>query len=238
MGLIGIYDDVEKGCPTYTVESLHFNFWILPKSKFDNIRRFFSEPKFEFFKYYIDIGVRVNVTSGTLSTIDMHLPCSSPGDMDYLDLHEEILNEKINDLIFGIKVNSNNNKISYTRKYIKIEDEIHTINKISDVDKKDQRFRISLNSNVEISNKPKSIYLRFRYLCSVPSDILISKGWGFAKKGFVADLRLEDVRETIDFDQINQSHNMKDITEFNAFLFIRQTLLDSLRAPILGMHEC
>lgn len=62
-------------------------------------------------------------------------------------------------------------------------------------------------------------YVRFRFRIRNPSNIWLSKGWGLAKRGAIADLRVADVRESLVLgDGRKEANYIKDIGQ--VFLFV------------------
>lgn len=217
MGVVGVYQASELSNQTdvsFEVLALHFNLWILPRKTLRAITNF------RFFKNFIDVGLRITVKSGRFSSLDLHLP-GIEGEagqaVDFFDLEEAVLNETVNDLIFGRPVRSVNGRIEYSRGGSDISERVVGIKSIKIIEA-GQRFRIEMRSPVDGGNGEEHIYIRFRYECRHAEDIIISKGWGFAKKGSVVDVRLNDTRETLWFKPGNKPENMVIPKEFNAFV--------------------
>eukprot|EP01093_Parvamoeba_rugata_P006000 TRINITY_DN1913_c0_g2_i4.p1 TRINITY_DN1913_c0_g2~~TRINITY_DN1913_c0_g2_i4.p1 ORF type:complete len:343 (+),score=8.07 TRINITY_DN1913_c0_g2_i4:299-1327(+) len=242
MALVGVYASTVSldYYPNFEVETLHFNLWIIPQ-KFRHVifrrhtgRSLVSLFIPRFFRNYIDIGLRIKVVpGGELSHIEMHLPAvNEKEDLSFHDLSEVVLNDRINDLLFGRKVNVDvdNGVIEYSRDGVKIIDKVIGVSNIVNL-KNNGRYRIDFEKPLQASFDKEFYYVRFRYECRNSDEILNEKGWGFAKLGFVVDLRLNDIRETVEFNEINQSHNMKDVKEFNAFIIHPTNFMRSAQSP-------
>lgn len=224
MALIGIYENETKdGSADFSVSALHFNLWIMPNNLWNAIKQSVSEKSVCFHRYYIDVGVRISVKKGTLKEIDIHLPASEILDSTFCDLEGCVLDEATNDLIFGRPVESKNNSIKFEREGNTIHDSIHAIRSICEVKnengpKRTNRFRLTFKSPINVEGESSTVYLRFRYEARSQNDVVSSKGWGFAKQGLIFDLRINDIREAIDYNAGNQPSQMKPGDEANIFL--------------------
>jgi hypothetical protein len=134
-----------------------------------------------FYKYFADVGLRLEVKEETVTEIGLHLPAVGLLTSSFFDLEEKVLDEDTNDLIFGRKVESRNNAISFSRGDEKICDAVHGIAKIVETDHPD-RFRAVLKSAITGNGKPTTAYVRFRYQIPQKNDIISPIGWGFAKR--------------------------------------------------------
>ncbi|WP_417824576.1 hypothetical protein [Thalassospira lucentensis] len=242
MSLIGVYSsrDFSDENSYFEVEALHFNLWIIPQRKRDVIFNChngkplwsFIFPRFS--RNYIDVGLRIKVIpGGGLNWVDLHLPATnSNGDLNFFDLSEVVLDDRMNDLLFGRKVDVDKEKrtISYYRDGKSVQDEVVKVQKITDL-KSNGRFRVEFAEPLKAQYSESYFYIRFRYECQNSDEILNKKGWGFAKAGFVIDVRLNDIRETVDFAEMNQSYNMKDVKEFNAFVVHPTNYMRSAQSP-------
>jgi hypothetical protein len=232
MGLIGVYEN-SSGSPDvdFEIEALHFNFWIVPQKLKTMCASPFRLSLPKFYRYYIDIGARITVRRGELNCLDMHLPCLSGGKVLFHDLEQVVLDETINDLLFGRPVDSRNNCLKYTRDGVEVNDSVHGIKSVEGINGKTERCTVKFKSPINATQEIQTAYFRFRYECVTEADIFIRKGWAFAKKGFLVDLRLNDVRETVAFSEINKSHHMKEVKEFNSFIVHPASFLRVMQSP-------
>jgi hypothetical protein len=214
----------KKPATLVEIHALHFNFWMIPQGWIKSAVSIFK-CEFKTTHFHIDIGIRLTVKSGAIDSIKMILPCID-AKTAYTDLSEIVLDEKINDLIFGRPVKSNTNTISYVRNGQDIVDNVIKTT-VKTNDDKQNIAEIRFTSPVNATKNEVSIYIRFRYTCNNVDTLFISKGWGLAKKGYVFDLRINDVRETIE-RHLDPTRKLLDVKEVNAFLihpinYMRQT---------------
>jgi hypothetical protein len=232
MALIGIYEDItdESESTDFLVESLHFNLWILPLGAAISTIWKNRSP----YAYFVDIGLRLKLRSGSkVSKIDMYLPGKPDIEKSFVDLHDIVLNEKVNDLIFGTEVTSRNHSIKYTRNGVEIHDDVCKISSLKRIGAPNSgRHQLTLTSAAFADTDDKTLYMRFRYRCADASDLLISKGWGFAKRGFIIDLRVNDIRESINFYKENSPTRMRKVGELNAFVVCSTLYLPLLDSPM------
>ena len=218
MAVLGLYQETQnhpQDC-SYEVEALHFNIWMLAPS-FWSLSTLKTFRKCGAYSYYIDVGLRLTFSSGSISSLDLCLP-GVPAD-NFLDLYDEVLNEKINDLIFGTAVESKNGNIEYDRDGKRVVETVQKIKSFELIDDgPEQRYRVHFSSAIKVDHSDDAYYLRFRYRCQKPNEIVFSKGWGFAKQGYLIDFGVNDVRETINLPERNMSSQMKPIKEFNGFI--------------------
>lgn len=229
MALIGVFKKEElKGA--LCLRAVHFNLWVLPKT----IRGVLSDAlcfrDFGFYRYFSDVGLRLEVRGAAVSEIELHLPASTYVAQSAFDLEAVVLDEDTNDLVFGRKVQSNNNAISYTRRGIEIRDTVHGISTLCATDSPN-RFRIVLKSAITSTTEPATAYIRFRYPLPQKNELISSIGWGFAKKGFTFDARLNDFREVVEYRGKNETQTMMSGDEANIFIIHPATYSITLQSP-------
>lgn len=216
MALLGIYkDEADRGFSG--LKAVHFNLWILEKRIPEVLWDAVLLKGVNFYKYFADVGLRLEANEETVTEIDLHLPAAGLLTSSFFDLEEKVLDENTNDLIFGRKVESRNNTISFSRGGEEICDTVHGISKIVKT-QNPNRFQAVLKSAVTGNGKPTTAYIRFRYQIPQKNDIISPIGWGFAKKGFTFDLRLNDYREVVEYRGGNQTQNMMNGEEANIFV--------------------
>lgn len=231
MAVLGLYQETQnhsQDC-SYEVEALHLNLWMLAPRLW-SLSTFNTFKKCGAYNYYVDVGLRLSVASGSISSLDLCLP-GAPGE-NFIDLYDEVLNEKINDLIFGTAVESKNGNIEYQRDGDKVVETVQKIKSFELIDDgPEHRYRVHFSSAIKIENSENAYYLRFRYRCQKPNEIVFSKGWGFAKKGYLIDFGVNDVRETVNLPKENMSSQMKPIKEFNGFVICPSDFVPVSNSP-------
>lgn len=216
MALLGVYED--KGNRDFSaLKAIHFNLWIVEKRIPEVLKDAICLNGLNFYKYFADVGLRLEVKEEAVPEIGLQLPAVGLLTSSFYDLEEEVLDEDTNDLIFGRKVESRNNTISFSREGAKICDTVHGIAKIVETDHP-SRFRAVLKSAIIGDGKPTTAYIRFRYQIPQKNDIISPIGWGFAKKGFTFDLRLNDYREVVEYRGKNKIQDMMNGEEANIFV--------------------
>lgn len=229
MGLVGIHEQSEEaGGARFEVEALHFNFWILPRS----ILRW-GNPFQRLTIYCIDIGIRVQHLAGTLKTIDVSIPLPGQSKFKFVDLYELVLDEQINDLLFGRPVNCSNGRLQYEREKTQIDDTVGKIKGVSRNAPGSSQFRLELVSPIVADDSRRTHYFRFRMIISDTSELMASKGWGFAKRGYLLDIRANDTREMIADIAARHKHNLKELKEFNCFVIAPHSYLPVHCSPQL-----
>ena len=216
MALLGVYK--EEGTQAIdSLKAIHFNLWIIEKRISEVLKDAVCLRGLHFYKYFADVGLRIAVAEETVSEIGLHLPAANLLKDSVCDLEEKVLDEDTNDLIFGREVESRNNTISFSRDGENVCDTVHGVARIVETDNP-SRFRVVLKSAITGNGEPTTAYIRFRYRIPPKSDILSPIGWGFAKKGFTFDVRLNDYREVVEYRGQNQTQNMMDGEEANLFI--------------------
>jgi hypothetical protein len=218
MGIVGVYkpETTDDAHSAVVIKALHLNFWFLPKRSIGVVASPFVLD-FSLHHCYLDVGLRIQLKGVCVDSIDLHLPCLDGQPVEMADLADLVLDESVNDLVFGRKVTSEDGRIRYIRNDLTIDERVVRLRCIEVIDPT-ERYRLRFCDAVDASAGDESVYLRFRYRCSVDSDVQVSKGWGFAKRGHLFDLRVNDVRETLTFAAKNKSDQMFSIDEVNAFL--------------------
>lgn len=220
------------------VDAIHFNFWILPKRLIDLAVDFILLRDYDRNKYFVDVGIRLKLLNHGMKFIDVHLPVDFDEE-DWCDLHNEVLNEDINDLIFGVNVKSENGFISFSKYSLEYRDKVVEIKSIKRCVPAGgtNLYRIEFVSPISASESEEAaFYLRFRYRCykgNSRNSVLISKGWGFAKRGFVVDMRVNDIRETIGKTFGLQRISMLPVHSFNGFVISSTSFLPTADSPPL-----
>src|SRR5690606_27034559 len=74
-------------------------------------------------------------------------------------------------------------------------------------------------------------YVRFRYECGDVTGLLQDKGWGFAKRGWVFDLRINDVRETVGLPAQIDATRMLNVSEAYIFVIAPNAFVPALSSP-------
>ena len=69
-----------------------------------------------------------------------------------------------------------------------------------------------------VQDDEREIYVRFRAKLPKPDRVWISKGWGFAKKGYLASLRFNDTREALSDRTRISINEFKSIPQIFVFL--------------------
>lgn len=216
MALLGVYEGDENR-KIESLKAIHFNLWIVEKRFLGILKDVFFRGDVSFYKYFVDVGLRLEVQGQTVPEVNLHLPAIEILEDSFIDLEKEVLDEKTNDLIFGRKVESRNNTISYSRAREEICDTVHGIASIVKTDRLGD-YRVVLKSAITGGEKPATAYIRFRYKIPQSNSIISPIGWGFAKKGFTFDLRLNDYRETVEYRGQKKLLNMMAGDEANIFI--------------------
>ena len=229
MALLGVYEE-DSTSHFKELKAVHFNLWIVQKTTKELIWDAIYFRGMSFYKYFADVGLRIEVGDETISEIGLHLPAAKLVTSSFCDLEKNVLDEETNDLIFGRQVVSRNNTISYTRQGESVCDIVHGISKIVETDSPD-RFRATLKSAITGNGEPTTAYLRFRYPIPQKNDIISPIGWGFAKKGFTFDVRLNDYREVLEYRGQSEIKDMKSGEEANIFIIHPATYAIVTQSP-------
>lgn len=232
MGLLGVLKE-SRDQSTFNVRAIHFNLWVLPLS-FPKACKYGFPPRE--LNFYMDIGLRLEVT-GVVRWVDIHLPTFVDA-YSFQDLGGRILDEGINDLIFGTEVKSANNTITYPGASVDEEEIKETVLRIASFAPETEWrpvYRIEFPAIVKGNpNKPTNAYTRFRVRVPEPSRIWILKGWGQGKRGAIFDLRVSDVREGLPHDaQPSIAVLFKPVARFFGFLIIPVSYHPGIFSPDL-----
>jgi hypothetical protein len=174
----------------FTIEACHLCFWVLPRSWF----RYF---------YYFDVGLRISVLED-LRRIRVAFPFDSERD-DLVDLSTVVLDSEFSPLIFGRPVRIDRDRVEYAGTGLGIEGNIcdrvlriSVINSAPELETADDiNFSVWTIEFEETAAAEQSIYIRFRLRVKDPRRLWSPKGWGYAKRGVIADFRVSDVRESV-----------------------------------------
>jgi hypothetical protein len=175
----------------FSVEACHITLWVLPNHRF-KVRTGDS--------FFFDVGLRI-LAKDDLNRIRITLPFSS--DVGVIsDLSKFVLNPDFAPLIFGVPVSVKDDLLAYDGAHIGqggIQDRVVPVSakRSSPEARSGDRFSVW---NIELNDlikKDQPSYIRFRITLSRPGTLWTSKGWGFAKSGMIADLRVCDIREYI-----------------------------------------
>jgi hypothetical protein len=191
---MGFFSVSSLGAQTrFKVEAAHLTLWVLPK----HWSRLFW---FKGFDYFFDVGLRLTEAEGNLRRIRVTVPFDSAPD-SLSDLSSFILDSEFAPLVFGKPVAVDGNTINYDGSALgqgQISDSVVPISVQNSAPVQEMHPRFSVwNLELQHDVRPgENAYVRFRFAIKSPNLLWNSKGWGYAKRGYIADLRVADVRET------------------------------------------
>jgi hypothetical protein len=151
------------------------------------------------FSYFFDIGLRIKAEN-RLHRIRVCVPFDS-NNHAIADLSNWILDSNFVPLIFGRPVDVRGNRISYEAENLgqnRISDLVIPVSSTNSSAEAESDPRFSV-WNVEFRDpipEGEIGYARFRLRIDKPEALWTSKGWGQAKRGMIADLRVADIRES------------------------------------------
>jgi hypothetical protein len=212
VSFVGFYEGIGDG--QISVQSCHVNLWILSNKWW----RFFSRHRL-----FVDVGLRFKAVQD-VSEIGVVLPFEADTNSSIEDLSELILEPVVSALIFGRPTRVSGEILKYSGSSFgakQISDTVVRVNSANCVPDrratplwkrilKDTKSGASERKTADETGLSKWIlqfdppgrgarcyYLRFRCKLNSSQRVWQSKGWGFAKKGFIASLRFNDTREAI-----------------------------------------
>jgi hypothetical protein len=175
----------------FEIEACHLNVWILPRPWFRHA-------------YYFDVGLRI-VSESELWRIRVAFPFDADiGDI--VDLSAAVLQVETSELIFGRPVTVDSGHVKYSASGLTSDaDEINdrvvavsTTNSTPDPEtRSDVNFSVWTVEFTTPLRANESSYVRFRMRVANPERLWSAKGWGYAKRGFIADIRVADARESV-----------------------------------------
>ena len=176
----------------YAIEACHLSLWILPR----------PWHKAWGHSFFFDVGLRIR-PRGDLRRLRVAVPfdCKA-GDLH--DLSVAVLDTEFAPLIFGRPVSVVGDRVSYDGTGLgaeRIEDRVVTVSESGSSPEPETANDVGFSTwTIELADHARAgeaTYLRFRLPIRKPLRIWNSKGWGFAKRGAIADLRVSDIRESL-----------------------------------------
>lgn len=213
---------------SFSIKACHLNFWILPRTWFRH-------------GYYFDVGLRI-VAEDELWRIRVAFPFDAVVG-DIADLSSAVLNPETSELIFGRPVTVENDHIKYSASGLKsaqdqIDDRVVSVsasNSSPDAETADDiNFSVwTIEFSAPLSAQEPS-YVRFRMFVRNPERLWSYKGWGYAKRGYIADIRIADARESVmlDIGKLEVAH-LVPIESLYAFLVAPSLLVPQHFSPPL-----
>lgn len=177
---------------SFEIEACHLTFWVLPRHFMWRFERTHN--------YAFDIGLRIK-PSGPLRRFKVALPFDSEG-ARIRDLSAFVLDPNFAPLIFGRPTNIVDGRIQYEAGNLgqgNVGDRVAAIceQTSSAMHESDFRFSVWTIELTDPINPNEMTYVRFRIQPRTAGALWTDKGWGFAKKGIIVDLRIADIRESI-----------------------------------------
>ena len=226
MAVFGVYR--EHLPEDVALEAIHINVWALAKGPRSFLSDFRVNRSFELSKVFVDVGLRLRLSTEAIQKVRLRAPAPYRG-MESDDLSAVVLNETTNDLIFGTTVKTANDTIDFKRSSGNcVLDKVVQIREFCV--EQDGSMLLTLTSPVSKNAEYETAYLRYRYR-TTGRGILESKGWGFAKRGLLFDLRVNDIRETVELRAERKSLNMLDAKSVNALLIYPSSYLKNSESP-------
>lgn len=144
------------------------------------------------------------------------------------DLSNLVLDQTINDLIFGVVTETNGNKVIYDLFGTPIADEVVAISK----------FQVTGSELLAVFDHPlqagqQTFYVRFRSKCPPKSDMFFAKGWGLAKQGYIFRCLVNDIRGTTEIRTNDAAQRLLPIGSCYAFLIAHSSFVPVLASPSL-----
>lgn len=181
-----------KSAAQFAIEDCHINFWVIPTHWYQ---------KFQFgFSYFFDVGLRLKPAE-ELTSIRVTFPFDSrSGNLQ--DLSEYVTNSQHAPLIFGRPVIVHGDFIDYDGASLGLGP-VH--DRVVPIDPRNSKVEEENDSSFSVWSIKfegtikggETAYLRFRIVVENPNSIWASKGWGFAKRGVIANFKVCDIRESV-----------------------------------------
>lgn len=190
---MGFFAISSRGSPSrFSIEACHLTFWVLPNHWYNLIL-------LKGFRYSFDVGIRIKAES-ELRRIRVAFPFDSEAST-LSDLSNFVLDAEFAPLIFAQPVSVNGAMLSYDGSAIgqgNVSDRVVpiSIENSTAEQESDPRFSVWTIELREPLKTGESGYIRFRQQIKKPGVLWTSKGWGYAKRGIIVDLRVADVRES------------------------------------------
>lgn len=203
-----------KVAAKFCVKACHLSFWALGKSPLQGFG----------YNYFFDVGLRI-VSESELRRLRITLPFDTEvGDLT--DLSEIALDPNFAPLIFGRPVSVDGSRVRYDGTAIgqdQISDRVIAVSETNSTPDRESTSDVDFSSwTIELQDEvgpEEAIYIRFRFRVRDPKRVWASKGWGFAKRGVIADFRIADIRESVLLGEgSRESGHIQTID--NLFLFV------------------
>jgi len=232
---MGFFAIGAKNPSTFSIASCHFNFWCVPRRPLSC-------------DYFCDIGLRLALphVSGENRRADasnvsfsVYLPFET-NPRSFVDLSSVVLNPKTAALIFGrpVHVDATNGTITYdgssigegtiTEKVVAIPREGAAIK----LDKSGAWYSVWEIMLPADALHNQSLYTRFRFHVEGAGRTWIWKGWASGKRGALLDLRICDIRESLEvaeWDNVEKS--IVPIQKLFCFVILPEQFLANTVSP-------
>jgi hypothetical protein len=176
----------------FTIEACHLVLWVLAKPWY----RGFG------YRFFFDVGLRIR-PEGDLRTLRLALPFDTESN-DLTDLSTIVLEPQFSPLIFGRPVKIDGDRIHYDGNALSqgaINDRVIGVSEEKSKPEEETADDVDFSTwKIELEDAARSAettYVRFRFRVRDPKRFWASKGWGFAKRGVITDLRIADIRESL-----------------------------------------
>jgi hypothetical protein len=189
---MGFFAVSSRGSTTpFSIEACHLTFWVLPRHWYQWVGLGFC--------YFFDVGLRI-APEKEMRRIRVAFPFDSKK-TSTADLSNFVLDSDFAPLIFGRPITIVGNTLTYDGSTLgqgNVSDRVISVSTANSVavEENDPRFSVwNLEFNDPIPAGEVG-YVRFRLQIKKPGALWNSKGWGYAKRGMIVDLRIADVRES------------------------------------------
>ena len=208
---------------------MHINYWhVSTPFSFRGIISALLARKID--ENFIDIGIRYRVTSGSINSIRLFHASNSLFQDRAVDLSRHVLNEKTNDLIFGVNATAHGTIVNYKFSGEEICFRVVPVTRSERINSNETR--IILDATVGASEDWQ--YCRFRIPFCADTQMYSKKPWGRAKSGRIFNLSISDVRGSIEArnSSVHWRENLVPIEHCFAFLIAPINYVPVLCSPI------
>jgi hypothetical protein len=229
LATIGFYEGHQLSAD-FAIQALHVNFWILPTEMSASALLEAAKLK-RMHRCFVDVGVRFTAgPSGPPPHLDFLPPAKWTKSRSFFDLSKKVTDPNVSDLIFGSNVKITGSTVSYSQSDDVITEAVLAVDQLQNLG--DGRYR-AVFAGRGSHGVGDSYYFRLRYECGDISRIFRSKGWGFAKRGWIFDLRVNDIRETVELPEALSAERMLPIKRCYIFLIAPSSYVPALHSPEL-----
>jgi hypothetical protein len=208
MGFFAVLSDPANPASDFAVLKCHLNFWSL--SGILGRRN-----------YLWDVGLHIKVGLQPFSSFQVAIPSGTT--LAVCDLHDKLLDQKIDEMIFGKSTRVGANQIEYDGTSLQIPMLDSSASRV-DTDRSTRNFTLWTLYTAKPVNPNTDIYLRVRFTVSSVGRCWQWKRFWLARYGALVDVRFADLREAWN---VPKGAELKDrivpIEQLNFFVVVPAT---------------